>query len=365
LLDGQFNFSGFRIRLRPRARRNTVAEDYHTSLSTAIFLQALGDSQYMTARVLVTGGTGFIGSYVAADMLEAGHDVIAYDLSTDDRILSKLDIAEDVEIRRGDVTDPTDVIRAVRETDASHIIHLAALLTNAAEDNPRAAMDVNIQGTNNVFEAARTLDDQVERVAWASSAAAYAPPSNYDGDWVTEADLVSPDTLYGATKAYNEHQARVYREEFGVSDVALRPTVAYGPYRETGGSAFLANIVEKPALGESFSVEYGDQVIDWQHVADIAQAFRKAAFTPEAELSQRVYNVRGEVATIREAVETMRELVPDADLSVSDEGELPWTQRLDMTPAREDLGYEPEYDLETGFRQYANVLREEAGLESL
>ena len=317
-----------------------------------------------SSTVLVTGGTGFIGSYMAKDLVEEGHDVVAYDLSTDTDILEKLGVTEDVTVRRGDVTDPTDVVRAVRETGATHVVHLAALLTNAAEENPRAAMTVNVEGTNNVFEAARTLDDQVERVAWASSAAIYAPPENYD-DWVTEDDLVRPDTLYGATKEYNEHQARVYREEFGVSDVALRPTVAYGPYRETGGSAFLANIVEKPALGESFSVDYGDQAIDWQHVADIAQAFRRAAFAPEEDLTQRVYNVRGELATIREAAETVREIVPDADLTVSDEGELPWTQTLDMTKAQEDLGYEPEYDLERGFRQYIDVLREEAGLDPL
>jgi len=316
-------------------------------------------------RTLVTGGTGFIGSYVAADLVAAGHDVVAYDLSTDTRILEELGVADDVEVRRGDVSDPTDVVRAVRETGTERIVHLAALLTNSARDNPRSALTVNVEGTNNVFEAARTLDDQVERVAWASSAAVYAPPHNYDDGWVTEDDLVYPDTLYGATKEYNEHQARVYAEDYDLSLVALRPTVAYGPYRETGGSAFLANIVEKPALGEPFSVEYGDQVIDWQHVEDIAQAFRLAAETPDEELSKRVYNVRGQVATIREAVETMREIVPDADLSVSDEGELPWTQKLEMTAAKEDLGYDPEYDLESGFRKYINVLREENGLDPL
>ncbi|MFD2372341.1 NAD-dependent epimerase/dehydratase family protein [Haloarchaeobius iranensis] len=320
------------------------------------------------STVLVTGGTGFIGSYVAKDLVDHGHDVVAYDLSTDPRILEKLDIAEDVEIRRGDVSDPTDVVNAVAETDTTHIVHLAALLTNTAESNPRAAMQVNIEGTNNIFEAARTLDDQVERVAWASSAAVYAPPANYDDGsdwWVTEDDLVYPDTLYGATKEYNEHQARVYNEEFGVDHVAIRPTVAYGPYRETGGSAFLANIIEKPAVGESFSVEYGDQEIDWQHVEDIAQAFRLATFTPEGDLSQRVYNVRGELASIREAAETVESIVPDADIEVSDEGELPWTQRLDMTAFQEDTGYEVEYDLESGFRKYIDVLREEAGLEPL
>ncbi len=316
----------------------------------------------MTQTVLVTGGTGFLGSYVAAELLAAGHEVVAYDRSTDDRILSKLGVADEVRIRRGDVSEATAVLRVVRETGATHIVHLAALLTNAARENPRSALQVNTLGTNNVFEAARTLDDQVERVAWASSAAVYAPPHNYEGA-VDESDLVYPDTLYGATKTYNEHQARVYHEDYGISHVGLRPTVAYGPYRETGGSAFLANIVEKPALGESFSVEYGDQVIDWQHARDIAQAFRRAAFTPEEELGQRIYNVRGELATIREAAETVRSVLPDADLAVSDEGELPWTQTLDMSAAQADLGYEVEYDLETGFRSYIDTLRTEHGLD--
>jgi nucleoside-diphosphate-sugar epimerase len=318
-----------------------------------------------TETVLVTGGTGFIGSYVAQDLVDEGHDVVAYDLSTDTRILEKLGVADDVEVVRGDITDPTSVIRAVRQSGATRIVHLAALLTNLARENPRGAAEVNVMGTNNVFEAARTLDDQVERVAWASSAAVYAPPANYDGDWVNEDDLVYPDTLYGATKEYNEHQARVYYEDHDLDHVGLRPTVAYGPYRETGGSAFLANIVEKPALGESFSVEYGDQVIDWQYVKDIAQAFRKAAFAPEEDLSQRIYNVRGEVATIREAAEAVQSIMPDAELEVSDEGELPWTQKLDMTAAQEDLGYEPEYDLETGFREYIDALRAEEGLDPL
>ncbi len=321
-------------------------------------------------KTLVTGGTGFIGSYAARELLAHDHEVVCYDRSTDTGTLESLGVADDVTVRRGDVTDPEDVTAAVRETGVDRVVHLAALLTTTARENPRAAIDVNIGGTNAVFEAACAGD--VERVAWASSAAVYAPPANYpsrDGTGhhgpVTEDDLVYPDTLYGATKEYNEHQARVYNEDYPVSLVGLRPTVAYGPYRETGGSAFLAHIVEKPALGEPFSVEYGDQVVDWQHVEDIARAFRRAVEVDAAELSREVYNVAGVSATVREAVETMRELVPDAELDVSDEGELPWTQRLDDDAARRDFGYEPAYGLADGFRDYANTLRADAGLEPL
>jgi nucleoside-diphosphate-sugar epimerase len=109
-------------------------------------------------RVLVTGGTGFIGSYTAREFVEHGHEVVAYDLSTDTDILERLGVADDVEVRRGDVTDPTDVVRAIRETGATHVVHLAALLTTTARENPRAALEVNVEGTNNIFEAARTLD---------------------------------------------------------------------------------------------------------------------------------------------------------------------------------------------------------------
>ena len=315
--------------------------------------------------VFLTGGTGFIGSYTAKDLVDHGYDVVCFDHSDDTRILEKLGVAADVEVVRGDVTDAMQVVRVLREYDATYAIHLAALLTTSARANPSAAVTVNIEGTTNIFEAARALDDQLERVAWASSAAVYAPPAEYDHGWVTEDDLVYPDTLYGGSKVYNEIQASVYEEDYGLDLVALRPTVAYGPYRETGGSAFLANIIEKPALGEPFSVEYGDQVIDWQYVEDIATSFRLAMETPAAERTRSVYNVRGSLATVREAAETVKELIPGADLEVSDEGELPWTQRLDMTAAHDELGYEPAHDLTSGFRKYIDVLRAEAGLDPL
>lgn len=314
--------------------------------------------------VLITGGTGFIGAYTAREILaETDAAVVAFDLDTDPTTLERLGVADRVQRRRGDVTDAASVFRAVRETGATRIVHLAALLTTTTRADPRAGLDVNVVGTNNVLEAARTFDDQVERVAWASSSAVYAPPAAYEGqDEVDEDDLLRPATLYGAAKAYNERQAEVYREEFGVSHVGLRPTLVYGPYREAGSASTFTAVVEKPARGDPVEVGPADHLFDWQHAADAAQAFRRAAFAPDDALSRRWYNVCGERATLREVAAVVRNLLPDAEITLTDTGDSPWTHTMRMDAAREDLGYQPTYDLRSGVRHYVEVVRREAGL---
>lgn len=323
--------------------------------------------------VLITGGTGFIGAYTAKDLLEREHDVALFDIRTESPVLENLEI--DAPVIQGDITDPTDLFRAIRETGATRVIHLAALLTDRTRSNPRTAVDVNIQGTNAVFEAARTFDEQLERIAWASSSAVYAPPDAYesrsddggserDDRQLDESDLATPATLYGAAKTYNERQAEVYRTEFGVSHVGLRPTLVYGPHRESGSATAFARIIEGPALGESVRLGPADHVLDWQHVEDVAQAFRKAVFAPEADLTRRAYNVCGSQATLAEVASVVEDVVPDADITVVDDGEIPWTHTLDDEAARSDFGYEPEYGLREGVEQYVDALRTERTADS-
>jgi len=156
----------------------------------------------------------------------------------------------------------------------------------------------------------------------------------------------------------------VYRNEFGVSHVGLRPTLVYGPYRESGSATAYARIIEGPALGERVRLGPRDHVLDWQHVEDVAQAFRKAAFAPEDAFSQRAYNVCGAQATFEEMASVVEDILPDADIDVVDEGEIPWTHTLDDSAARADFGYEPEYGLRKGVRQYVDALRAEQPAES-
>jgi len=304
----------------------------------------------MTENVLVTGGLGFVGSRVVRQLIERGHDPYAFDRATETDRLERLGVAGETTLLRGDVSEPTDVIRAVARNDVTRVVHLAALLTTDAVE-PRAVTDVNVVGTNNVLEAARAIDG-VERVVYASSETVYAPASAYGDDPVGESAPVSPGTLYAGSKLYAERQAAAYRERFDVSAAGLRPTLIYGPYAGHGDASFVARLIEGAARGEAVTVDNGDQVVSWLHVEDAARAFVEAALADDAALSEPVYNVRGELATVREAAAVVAERCPDAAITVEDGSEEWSSQRLDLAAARRDLGFEPEYDLEAGIENY-------------
>lgn len=309
--------------------------------------------------ILITGGTGFIGAYTAAAALDEGHDVVVFDIDPDERILETLGVADAVEIFQGDITDTTSVVEAVTRSGAGRIVHLAALLTDTSSAHPRRAIDVNIKGTNTIFEVARIFDEQITRVAWASSSAVYAPPSRYADPEVDEDDLVYPETLYGAAKAYNEHQADLYRDTYDLSLVGIRPTLVYGPYRESGSASAYAQVIEGPARGRAVTVGPKDHVLDWQYVEDAAQAFLRAAFVDEDDLTRSVYNTCGERATLAEVAEVVSAYLGNTEITLTDEGDVPWNHYMEMDAAKADLGYDPEYSLEDGVQKYIEVVRDE------
>lgn len=310
--------------------------------------------------VLVTGGTGFVGPYVAELLLERGHEPVLYDVDADRGALDRLGIDGDVPIRAGDVSDPTGLHRAVHGDDVSRIVHLAVL--REPRSDPRRAVDVNVGGTTNVLEAARTFD-AVERVVVASTEEVYAPLSAYGTGKVSEDALVAPRSIYAAAKLYNERQADVFAEEYGVPAVALRPTGVYGPYRRSDESGVFRRLIERPALGEDVTVDGGDLLVSWLYVRDAARAFVDAAFAPEGDLSRRVYNVPGDVATVGEAAAVVEELVPDATVAVEGGGGEWSAQALDGAGARDDYGYDVEYDLRRGVAEYVNTIRADHGLD--
>ena len=153
----------------------------------------------MHMSILVTGGNGFIGKRIVRELAERGEEVVCFDLAPPPAQ------QDGVTYYRGDVTQLPQILEACNTHGVTRIIHMAALLPPDTEDRPHFSMQVNIGGTNNVFEAARWCG--IERVVYASSIAVYGVQETFGDRPVNEDDLPAPHNVYGMTKAVNDFAA--------------------------------------------------------------------------------------------------------------------------------------------------------------
>jgi UDP-glucose 4-epimerase len=242
---------------------------------------------------LVTGGAGFVGSAIVDQLLAAG----AAEVRVVDNFVrgrrSNLSWALDhggVKVIEGDIRHASLVNRATDGVD--YVFHQAALrITRCAED-PREAIEVLIDGTLNVLEAA--LGHKVKRVIAASSASVYGEPSYLPID---ESHPFNNRTMYGAAKIANEQMLRALHDTSGLQYIALRPFNVYGPRMDVTGAYTEVlirwlNAIEtnKPPLifGD------GSQSMDFVYVEDVARANLLAAMSG---ISDEVFNVGTGVQT--------------------------------------------------------------------
>ena len=252
--------------------------------------------------VLLTGGTGFLGAWVARRLLAGGHVVRVLDRNADRTMLTTIvgAAANGVECVVADITDAGAVATAA--AGCSGIVHLAALLTPACQADPVRGAAVNLGGTLAVFEAARRHG--IRQVAYASSAAVYGP----------KGDTPRPDTMYGAFKLACEVSARVYWLEHRIASVGLRPLIVYGPGREVGSTAGLSIACRMAAAGQAYTIPFTGAT-DAIFVDDVAAAFAAAATRPVE--GAHVLNLRGEVVQMAEVIAALRGLYPGAVLDAA------------------------------------------------
>lgn len=265
----------------------------------------------MNTSILVTGGCGFIGTWVLKDLLNRGLRAVVLDAGTVPqrwpRILGA--DADKVPLIQGSLLD-RDLLRRVFDDHAiTHVIHLAALLTPACQQDPWLGCQVNVLGTVGLFEEARRCAGRVRGISYASSVAVYGDEPDQT---LTEPISISenrPETFYGTFKKAAEWIAHQYWKHHQLSSVGIRPQVAYGPERDQGMTAGPSLAARAAAEGGCFTIPYTGR-IGYDYAEDVARSFVRAAL--EAPPGAHVVDLESSLASVEEILAALLAAEPSA-----------------------------------------------------
>jgi UDP-glucose 4-epimerase len=298
---------------------------------------------------LLIGGAGFIGAYLARQLLAEGQDVAVYDRDTRHGPIVELLGAEELSRLRlvaGDVTDSVHLSRTVAQIQPRRIVHLAATLTPAGQADPATAVRVMTLGTMHVLEAVRLFG--IERLVWASSAQVFGPLDRYRQrhrvERIFDDSTPDPTTIYGACKAHAERLAAHYAEAWGLDITGLRPCGTLGRGRRGGATFEVFELVQRAARREPAAVKRADWVFPLMHVSDVVGGFQAALRRPQRG-DGRTYNLGAIHTTFRQLASLVQEMVPDATIEIEGCAPKP-TALLDASGIERDLGFKLQHTLE-------------------
>jgi UDP-glucose 4-epimerase len=304
------------------------------------------------ANVLVTGGAGTIGSTIVDQLLESG---VAHIDVLDNFVRGRIFNLESamasgrVTVVDGDIRDRDLVHDVTRGKDL--VFHQAAIRITQCAEEPRLALEVLVDGSFNIFEAA--VEHGVDKVVSASSASVYGMAEEFP---TTERHHHhNNDTFYGAAKSFGEGMLRSFRAMNELDFVALRYFNVYGPRMDVHGlyTEVLVRWMERIA-DDKPPLIFGDglQTMDFVYTTDIARANILAA---QSDVTDGVYNVAdGEETSLLGLAQALLRAM-DSDLSVEhgpDRAVNGVVRRLaDTKAARTDLAFETRVGLEEGLRE--------------
>jgi nucleoside-diphosphate-sugar epimerase len=309
------------------------------------------------SKYFVSGASGCIGGWVVKNLVEAGHSV--YALMPHPEKLEKLSLImkqediDKIQVIAGDITNPDLVKAAVSLSGAEKIIHLAALQMPFCKANPAMGARVNVEGTINIFEAARAAG--LKQVVYSSSTAVYGNVADYPGSEFSHTSPLIPRSFYGVYKQDNEWAAKVYLEEAGISSIAIRPFVVYGPLRDQGMTSTPTSAIKAAVRGEAYEISYGGTA-EFQFADDTAKAFVKAAEAKAQGAS--VYNLGGGTVSMEQIVAAIEKAAPEAKGKITFRKEnLPFPRHNDTGELAKVIGPVCQTPLEEGIRKSADIFR--------
>jgi UDP-glucose 4-epimerase len=310
------------------------------------------------ARILVTGGSGFVGAEIAATLATRGDRVIAFDLRSSRRLDTLLALHDNVSFVAGEIVEWPNIAAIVQEFQPEAIVHCAAIVgVRASLDTPLQTMRVNVEGSMNVFEAMRLFG--VRRMVHMSSEETYG---HFQSERITEDHPQHPLMAYGVSKVTVEQLGQSYAQRYGLECLNVRACWVYGPGLPR---ARVPNtLIEAAAFNRPLHLPGGaDFRVDHTYIDDIVDGTIRVL--DHKNHPYDAYHISsGSATSLAEIVAILKELEPQADLSVG-AGSLEfvpglpvWTKgALDISRAGKVLGYKPRYDMRKGVAATLDAFR--------
>lgn len=300
-------------------------------------------------RYLVTGGAGFIGSNLVAELVRRGHSVVVLDDLSTGKECNLASVRSKIDFRVGSIIDLATVQSACEGAD--YVIHLAARASvPKSVADPIETNTVNIDGTLNVLVAAR--DAKVRRFVYAASSSAYGEADTLPKIETMPADPISP---YGVTKYVGELYAQVFGRVYGLENASVRYFNVFGPRQEPRSqysgvlSRFMFAVIhdEPPVIFGD-----GEQSRDFTYIDNIVDETLRACEATDA--SGKVFNGgTGMRITLNQVIKLLEKITGKklcAKYEPPRTGDILHSQ-ADISLARKFLGYEPSVLFEEGLRR--------------
>jgi threonine 3-dehydrogenase len=262
---------------------------------------------------LITGGAGFIGSYLAKLLIEAGERPVIFDIAPVRGPL--LELSGQFLFERGSLVHLPVLMDCIEKHSIDRIFHLGGMLSLPSEENPWAAFDVNVIGTRNVLEAARIK--KMSQVIYGSTIATYS--KDIPGDVIDDRTIQRPSSFYGVTKTFGELLGRFYWRKFGLDFRGLRLPSIVGPGATTPHmSIYNAWAIEFVLKGLPYVLQCNPETrCPVLYFKDAARAFMALSAADAGKIPTRIYNVAGITPpfSAQELVEVIRKHIPGAKLT--------------------------------------------------
>src|SRR5215475_7073148 len=265
-------------------------------------------------KVLITGGMGVMGAETSRRFVQEGHRPVIFARHRDEWLIR--DILDEVDIELGDVLDMPRLLDVIKRHRVTHIVHAAGFVGAVSASNPALSIQVNVMGTVNVLEAARSFD--IKRVVYTSAKGVYGPilgdygPPHYKP--MPEDMPKDPQRIYDIAKLAAEQTVIYYANNMGLDTAVLRFSTTYGPGKTArhGKMGVTSQIVEAPFNGEPFHHPYGAEAKD-DFIYNKDSALGIYLATVADKVPSRVYNIgSGEGLTLNDIAAAVRKQIPKA-----------------------------------------------------